>query len=92
MTSLFSYFRLEVIEVRKTVENAASDGFRLNCSCAAFCLPHQLVGFFFHDLPKAITGIVLDVVKCFTLFQLVIVIKFCLLLVDRRIRRAEWRG
>ena len=39
-----SYFRLAFIKVRKTVDNAASDGFRSNFSGAAFCLPHQLVG------------------------------------------------
>ena len=31
----------------KTVENAASDGFRSNFSVAAFSLPHQLAGFLF---------------------------------------------
>ena len=40
-----SYFRSAFIEVRKTVENAASDGFGSNVSGAAFCLPHQLVRF-----------------------------------------------
>ena len=33
------YFRSEVIDVRKTAENDASDGFGSNSSLAAFCLP-----------------------------------------------------
>ena len=39
-----SFFRLAFIEVRKTVENAASYDFLSNFSGVAFCLPHQLVG------------------------------------------------
>ena len=39
-----SYFQLALIEVRKTAENAPSDGFWLNSNGAAFCLPQQLVG------------------------------------------------
>ena len=39
-----SYFRPAFAEVRKMVKNAASDGFGSNCSFAAFCLPHQLMG------------------------------------------------
>ena len=43
-------FQLVFIEVRKTVENATSDGFWSNFSGAAFCLLHQLVGFLFSSL------------------------------------------
>ena len=32
----------------KTAVNAASDGFGSNFSCAAFGLPHRLVGILFH--------------------------------------------
>ena len=41
------------IEVRKTVENAASDGFGSNLSGgAAFCLPHQLAGILFCHIKR----------------------------------------
>ena len=46
-----SYFQSAFIEVRKTAENAASDGFGSNFSGAAFCLPHQLVGFLLGKTP-----------------------------------------
>ena len=39
--------RSAFLEVRKTIENAASSGFVSNFSGTAFCLPHQLVGFLF---------------------------------------------
>ena len=42
-----SYFRSAFTEFRKTADNAASDGFGLNFSGAAFCLPHHLVGILF---------------------------------------------
>ena len=45
-----SYFRLAFIDVLKTAENAASDGFGSNFSDVAFCLPHQSVGFVFYLL------------------------------------------
>ena len=38
-------FRSAFIEVRKTAQNAAFDGFGSKFSGAAFCLLHQLVGF-----------------------------------------------
>ena len=38
------YFQSAFIEVRKTAENAASDGCGSNFSGTAFYLPHQLVG------------------------------------------------
>ena len=40
------YFRSAFIEVRKTADNTASDGFESNLSGAAFYLPRQLVGIF----------------------------------------------
>ena len=39
-----SYFQSAFIAVRKTTENAVSDGVRSNFRGAAFCLPHQLEG------------------------------------------------
>ena len=39
-----SYFQSTFIKVRKTAENATSDGFGSYFSGAAFCLPYQLVG------------------------------------------------
>ena len=39
-----NYFRSPFIEVRKTADNAASDGFWSNFGGASFCLSHQLVG------------------------------------------------
>ena len=42
-----SHFESVFIKVWKTAENAASDGFWSNLGGAAFCLPHQLVGFLF---------------------------------------------
>ena len=44
-----NYFRPEAT-AKKTVENAASDGFGSTFSGAAFCLPHQLVGILFSYL------------------------------------------
>ena len=44
---VISYFRSAVIEVQKTAENAATNGFEANFSSVAFCLPHHLVGFLF---------------------------------------------
>ena len=38
-----SYFRSAFIEVRKAVENAASDGFGSSFSGVAFWLPYQMV-------------------------------------------------
>ena len=42
-----SYFRSEVIKVRKTAENAAYNGFGMNFSGAAFCLAQPIGEFFF---------------------------------------------
>ena len=42
-----SYFRSAFTEVRKTAENAASDGFGQTFSGAVFCLSHQLVPILF---------------------------------------------
>ena len=39
-----SCFRSAFVEVRKTPENAASDGLGLNFSGAAFCLPQPIDG------------------------------------------------
>ena len=38
------YFWSAFMEVWKTAENAASDGFYSNFNGTAFCLPHQMVG------------------------------------------------
>ena len=40
-----SYIQSAFIKVPKTAKNAASDGIGSNLSGAAFCLPHQLVGY-----------------------------------------------
>ena len=40
---VISYFRLALLEVRKTAANAATNGFWSNFSGAAFCLSHQLM-------------------------------------------------
>ena len=45
-----SHVQSAFIEVRKTAENAASDGFGSNLSGTAFCLPHQMVGFLLINL------------------------------------------
>ena len=42
-----SYFRSAFVKVRKTAENAASDGFWSIFSGTAYGLPHQLVGLLF---------------------------------------------
>ena len=53
-----SYFRFALIKIRKTAENAACDGFGSKFSGAAFCLPHQLVGFLLRILrSKSITSL-----------------------------------
>ena len=43
---VINYFLAEVV-AKKTVKNAASDGFGSNLSGSAFCLPHQMAGFLF---------------------------------------------